>query len=316
MVKNLSPKAKKNKPKYRFPSLSEKIAGLNNFSDYRNPLNRVGYGLMILLLIVFSLIALAPILWLFFSSMKTVTELNSAHYHLFPQEWDWNKIVTLWNKFDFTRYYLNTFVYVLGAMGCAVLFNAILGYAMAILKPFGYKMIDKLIFLGYMIPAILNIFPLLMEIKALGFLNPETESYLTYLPLWLAYGANAYYYMLFKDYFEKLPSSLLEAAQMDGGGRMTVFFRVALPLARPMIGIVAIFAMTASYSDFLLPYLVLNNEKYQTLMVGIYRVSATTTLDASEFLLLLVLSIIPQVLIFLIFQKKIMGAGANTGSKE
>jgi multiple sugar transport system permease protein len=103
---------------------------------------------------------------------------------------------------------------------------------------------------------------------------------------------------------------------MDGGNDIDVFFRVVLPLSRPVIGVVAIFAMTASYSDFLLPYLVLNDQKMQTVMVAVYRLSSTTTLDASEFLLLLVISILPQVLIFILFQKQIMGTSVNSGMKE
>ena len=84
-----------------------------------------------------------------------------------------------------------------------------------------------------------------------------------------------------------------------------------------MIGIVAIFSMTASYSDFLLPYLVLQSNKLKTLMVGIYNIgSAGDILKPEDFLMLLVFSIIPQLIIFLIFQRQIMGAGANKGSKE
>ena len=111
----------------------------------------------------------------------------------------------------------------------------------------------------YMVPSMLAIFPLVMEIKDFHLIN-------SYLPLWLSFGSNAYYYLLFKDYFEKIPASLLEAARMDGGNDIDVFFRVVLPLSRPVIGVVAIFAMTASYSDFLLPYLVLNDQKMQTVM--------------------------------------------------
>jgi multiple sugar transport system permease protein len=300
----------------RFPRLSEKMGGVLDFDDYKKPIHRFGYAMIIVILAFFSVVALLPIVWLFVSAMKTVSELNSVNYHFFPAEWNWGKIGDLWEKLDFTRYYFNTFVYVAGAMVCAVVFNALMAYATSVIKPAGYKIVDKLIFLGYMIPSILNIFPLLMEIKSLGFLNPDNESYLTYLPLWLSFGANAYYYMLFKDYFDRLPKSLLEAARMDGATQIEIFWRVVLPLSRPIIGIVTIFSMTASYSDFLLPYLVLNGDKYQTIMVGIYNISGTTVLDPSEFLLMLVLSIIPQIVIFLIFQKQIMGTNASGGMKE
>ena len=288
---------------YHFPRLREKHDGLLNFSDYRYTRHKVGYGIMIAILLLFVFFALFPIVYLFASAMKSVN-------------WDWGKLPILWEKIDFGRYYLNTLIYVVGAVLCAVLFNSLLAYAIAILKPFGYRLIDKLIFLGYMIPSILNILPLFKQIVDFGFLNADNESYLLYLPLWLSFGSNAYYYMLFKDYFERLPKYLLEAARMDGASQVKLFTRVVLPLSRPIIGIVAIFAMTASYSDFLLPYLCLNSDEFQTIMVGVYNLSGTNVLDTSEFLLLLLMSIIPQIIIFLIFQRQIMDAGATKGSKE
>ena len=160
-----------------------------------------------------------------------------------------------------------------------------------------------------MIPSALSIYPLIMQIQSVGMIN-------SYAPLWLTFGANAYYYLLFKDYFEKLPPSLIEAARMDGLSDFRIFYKVVLPLSKPMIGVVAIFSMTAAYSDFLLPYLILQDESMHTVMVSIYHLSSTTTLDASEFLMLLVISIIPQIIIFIIFQKQIMGSSVNSGMKE
>jgi multiple sugar transport system permease protein len=299
---------KENQP-LKIRHLRDKTEGLLNFSDYRKGIHKVGYGIILFFLLIFAMTALIPVLWLFITSFKSVAEINSNVYHLFPQNFDIAKIGEVWQKTNFGRYYLNTLLVVIGAIVCAVLFNGLLAYAVAILKPIGAKLINALILISYMVPSMLAIFPLVMEIKDFHLIN-------SYLPLWLSFGANAYYYLLFKDYFEKIPASLLEAARMDGGNDIDVFFRVVLPLSRPVIGVVAIFAMTASYSDFLLPYLVLNDQKMQTVMVAVYRLSSTTTLDASEFLLLLVISILPQVLIFILFQKQIMGTSVNSGMKE
>lgn len=302
--------------KYVFPRLKDKRGGFLNFADYRNPAHKVGYAFIVFFLLLFSFVALFPIIYLLASALKSDGEINSSIYTFWPKIWDFGRFVRIWQTIDFTKYYLNTFVYVIGAVICAVLFNSLLAYAIAIIKPFGYKVIDKFIFLGYMIPATLNILPLAKEIADFGFLS-NPDSYLTFLPLWLSFGANAYYYMLFKDYFFRLPKSLMEAGSMDGADQLQIFRRVVLPLSKPMIGIVAIFSMTASYSDFLLPYLVLQSNKLKTLMVGIYNIgSAGDILKPEDFLMLLVFSIIPQLIIFLIFQRQIMGVGANKGSKE
>ncbi len=310
----MSSQKNKQRPILRF---KDKRGGFLNFADYRKTSNKVWYFLIILILVFFAFVAIFPMVFLFASAMKSVQEINSTTYTFWPQMWDFGKIGRLWERFDFGRYYLNTLIYVAGAMVCSVVFNSLLAYAVAVVKPVGYKVINTLIFLGYMVPTILNIFPLLQEIKDFGFLDPDHQSYLTFLPLWLGFGANAYYYMLFRDYFSRLPKSLVEASKMDGANQFDVFVRVILPLSRPIIGIVAIFAMTASYSDFLLPYCVLQSNNLQTVVVGIYNISnVNPPLQTPDFLLLILLSIIPQIIIFLIFQRQIMNVGAGKGSKE
>lgn len=289
--------------------LSTKRDGLLNFSDYKTIGNKIAYGVFIFLLIMFTLVAIVPILWLFITSFKTVNEINSTEYHLFPEVFDINKLFNLWTKLDFGRYYVNTLIVVVGAVICSVVFNGLLAYAVGVLKPIGYKVVNVLVLLGYMIPSALAMFPLLMQLTDLNLID-------SYLPLWLMFGANAYYYLLFKDYFEKIPQALIEAAKVDGLSDLGIFLKIVLPLSKSIIGVVAIFTMTAAYSDFLLPYLILQDENMQTVMVAVYNLSGTTTLDASEMLMLLVISIIPQIIIFIIFQKQIMNTSASSGMKE
>ena len=289
--------------------LSTKRDGLLNFSDYKTIGNKIAYGVFIFLLIMFTLVAIVPILWLFITSFKTVNEINSTDYHLFPEVFDINKLFDLWTKLDFGRYYVNTLIVVVGAVICSVVFNGLLAYAVGVLKPIGYKVVNVLVLLGYMIPSALAMFPLLMQLTDLSLID-------SYLPLWLMFGANAYYYLLFKDYFEKIPNALIEAAKVDGLSDFGIFLKIVLPLSKSIIGVVAIFTMTAAYSDFLFPYLILQDENMQTVMVAVYNLSGTTTLDASEMLMFLVISIIPQIIIFIIFQKQIMNTSASSGMKE
>lgn len=289
--------------------LSNKTDGLLNFSDYKRTKYKIIYGIMIFLLIIFALTAIIPVLWLFITSFKTVPEINSNQYHLFSEVFNIKKVLDVWNKVNFGRYYLNTLIIVIGAIICSVVFNGLLAYAIGVLKPIGYKIINGLILLGYMVPSALAIVPLVNQITDIGLID-------SYIPLWLMFGANAYYYLLLKDGFEKVPVALIEAARVDGMSDIGVFFKIILPLTKPMIGVVAIFTMTAAYSDFLLPYTILQDVKMQTVMVAIYNLSSTTTLDASELLMLLVISIIPQIIIFVIFQKQIMNTSASSGMKE
>ena len=291
------------------PRLRNKIDGLLNFSDYRSTKNKIIYSVFMFLLIIFTLTALIPIVWLFITSFKSVNEINSITYHLFPEQFTLKKMLDVWNKVNFGAYYLNTLFVVIGAVICSVFFNALLAYAIGVLKPVGHKIINALILLGYMIPSALAIYPLVSQISNLKLID-------SYIPLWLAFGANAYYYLLFKDFFTKMPKSLIEAAKVDGLSDFKIFLKVVFPLSKSIMGVVSIFAMTAAYSDFLLPYTILQSTSKQTVMVAIYNLSSTTTLDASERLMLLVISIIPQIIIFAIFQKQIMNQSVNSGMKD
>lgn len=287
---------------------------LFNFQDFKKHRYRFLYFVFVFILIAFLLTAIIPILWLFITSFKTVDEINSTTYHLFPAEFHISKVVEVWNKAHFGRYFLNSIIVGIGASVCAVLFNGLMAYAVNIIKPKGYKVVHILIMIAYMIPAITGIIPIFTWLSAIGF----TEGYLPYLALMLIFGANAFYYVNFKNYFESIPKSLFEAAKMDGCSDFKIFFKVVLPLSKPIIGVVSIFALTASWSDFLLPYLLLQDQELYTIMVEIFQIQTTigNGFTNDEFLMLLVLSIIPQLVMFFLFQKQITNSTATSGIKE
>ncbi len=293
--------------------LTAKNSGILTAADYKKTGFRVLYGAIIFVLLVAVLTALIPVLWLFLSSFKDASELTSTPYHFFPKAFDIKKLAEVWNMLDFWKYFLNTVIVVIGAVICSVFFNGLLAYAFAIVKPKGWKIFYALVMASYMIPAITSIVPLYNQIVNLGMIN-------SYAPLWLMFGANAYYLMMFKNYFESLPKALFEAAEMDRCGKFKAFFKVVIPMSRPIIGVVAIFTMTAAWSDFLLPYLILQDENMMTVMVKIYNLQSTMGsvqgFGPDKLLMILTISILPQIIIFALFQKQITGSSAAGAVKE
>lgn len=293
--------------------LRNKTNGILNYADYKKPWFRALYLVILFFLIAAALTAVIPIMWLFLSSFKEAGELTSVPYRLFPENFSFAKLGEVWSMLNFGKYFLNTVIVVLGAVLCSVVFNGLLAYTFSIVKPRGYKIFYALVMLSYMIPAITAIVPLFKNIVGLGLIN-------NYLPLCLCYGANAYYLLMFKNYFDSLPKALFEAAEMDRCGKWKTFFRVVVPLSRPIIGVVAIFTMTAAWSDFLLPYLVLKDNDMMTIMVEIYNLQSTMGsvqgFGPDKLLMVLTISILPQILIFAIFQKHITGSSAAGAIKE
>ena len=308
--------------KKRLPSLThDKTSGLLNFMDYKNPLNRVIYGIIVFFLIIFVMVALIPIFWLVVSSLKSATQFYDPKAPFFPTEVDFSRIVRLFSEFEFGKYYLVTTIVVILAVVFSLVFNGLMAYVTGILKPKGHKILHYAVFSAYMIPSILSIVPLFAMIVELNnALNIYGKNPLLFITVTLCFGSNAYYYMLLKDYFEKIPSSLTEAARMDGLSEFGIFCRIVLPLSKPILGVVAIFTMTAAYSDFLLPYLVLNGyggDDFTTLMVKIFEFqNSNSNITTPDILLAILFSIVPQLIMFILFQKQIMNGNVNAGMKE
>ena len=107
---------------------------------------------------------------------------------------------------------------------------------------------------------------------------------------------------------------------MDKCGKFKAFFTIVVPMSRPIIGVVAIFTMTAAWSDFLLPYLVLTDPDMATIMVKIYDLQSTMGtvqgFGPDRMLMILTISILPQIVIFAIFQRQITGSSAAGAVKE
>ena len=293
--------------------LQNKSTGILTGADYKKTRFRIFYWVVIILLIAAVFTAITPVLWLFITSFKNADEMTSIPYKLFPEVFNWGKLGEVWDMLDFGKYFLNTIIVVVGAVICSVLFNGLLAYTFAIVKPRGYKLFFALVMASYMIPAVASIVPLFNQIAKLELLN-------TYIPLWFMFGANAYYRIMFKNYFESLPPALFEAAEMDRCGKFKAFFTIVVPMSRPIIGVVAIFTMTAAWSDFLLPYLVLTDPDMATIMVKIYNLQSTMGtvqgFGPDRMLMILTISILPQIVIFAIFQRQITGSSAAGAVKE
>lgn len=293
--------------------LKNKTSGILVYSDYKKKSYRILYWVMFSILLIISLIFVFPIIWLFFSSFKTPIELYQVPFSLLPEKFDFAKITNVWTSLQLGRYFLNSLIVVIGATIVSIVFNGILAYTISIRKPVGYKIILGLIMGSLMIPAILSMGPLFNNIVKLGLIN-------SYLPLMFVFGANPFYFILFKTYFDTLPISLIEAAKLDGCNDFQVFTKIVIPLSRPIVSVVAIFTINAAWCDFLLPYLVLRDDVKQTIMVKIFllqsNMGTSMQFGPDTLLMLLMLSIIPPIILFFIFQKQIMNITMSAGLKE
>ena len=268
---------------------------------------RIGYAIIYVLCAIMVVFAVFPLIWVILAGFKDLKEFMSST-EILPNKFDFGLFLQTWSQLGLAKNYLNSLFSVAGSVVCALLFNGLLGYGLAILKPKGYGVVKKLVMLSLLVPATISIVPLFMNIQRLHMGN-------SFLPLWLSYGANAMYVVLFIQFFESLPKEMIEASRIDGCSPLQTFFHIVLPLSKPICAVVAIFAINASWSDFLLPYLVLRGGPLQTVMVRLFVFSTEQTVNADTMMRSVVFSMIPPIILFVLFQKQLTENSVSAGIK-
>ena len=290
-----------------FDNYRNKEDGVIRFYDVKSKKTRFWTVMIFIACCLMALVALYPVFWLVCSALKDLAEYLSTT-QILPKHPDWSGWLKTWNDFGFTKYYINSGIAVAGGVICAVFFNGLLAYVLAILKPVGHKVVLALVMWCLLIPPTTSFVALFVNIKKIGL----TDSF---IPLWLNMGANAYWVVLFKNYFESLPKEIIDAARLDGCGDFQVFTRVILPLSKPILMVVAIFAICAAWSDFLMPYLLLSGTSKETVMVQLFSFQNSIKTNQIDIIRAVLYSIIPPTILFAIFQKQIMGGVMSGGVK-
>ena len=268
---------------------------------------KTGYGFIIFLCCLVVVLAVFPLIWVSLAGFKDLKEFMSST-SILPQSFSLEPYTKTWSQLGIARNYLNSLLSVAGSVVCALIFNGLLGYGIGILKPKGHGAVKKLVLLSLLMPPTISIVPLFMNIQKLQLGN-------SFLPLWLSFGANAMYVILFVQFFESLPSSIIEASRIDGCSQLQTFFRIVLPLSKPICVVIAIFAVNAAWSDFLLPYLVLRSAEKQTVMVRLFVFSTEQTVNADSMMRSVVFAMIPPIILFFIFQKQLTENAVSVGIK-
>lgn len=280
--------------------------------DLRSKGVKIGLYLVYAACAVIFLVSIFPIVWVFLAGFKELKEFYGTMQFLgnksfLPKSFEISRYVETWGDMKFYKYYFNSVWSVAGSIVTALLFNGLLAYGLSILKPKGHKVIYSLVMFSLLIPATTFITPLFANLTKLHMTGFFT-------PLWLAAGANAFFVVLFKQFFDSFSKSLIEAGRIDGCGPLQIFFRVVMPLSKPIIVVILIYTITGTWSDFLLPYLVLDN-KYKTVMVKLFEYRGANTTNDIDVLRAVVFSIIPPIILFIFFQKKLTENIMTSGIK-
>ena len=252
--------------------LSNKNSGAIVFTDLKRPSVKIGYALIIIIMVLCSVICVFPPLWVMVSSLKDIKEFLSIPPTIIPHSFHPEKLVETWNMMNFTSSYLNTLWVAIGSVVCAIVFNGLMGYVLSRLKPAGTVLVFSLMLWTMMLPNTVGLVPLYKHIINVKMLN-------SFIPLWLMRGASAYYVIVFKSFFDSISKEYIEAARIDGCTDLMIFFRIVVPLSKPVIMVITLFTLNGVWSDFLWPYLTLTDKKLFTVMVKLYRMGTNYSID-------------------------------------
>lgn len=281
--------------------------GIFRESDLNRLSVRMLYMLMVVMSVIFFVSGVLPLLWTFLNGFKSIRELT-RETSLLPSSLNLDTYIDTWKDLKFAKYYINSALVVLGAVVCAVVFNALFAFGLSRVKPAGSKVLNALVMWGLLIPTTTSIVPLFININKLHMTG-------TFLPLWLAMGANAYYVVLFKNFFDSIPQSYIESAKLDGASDLFIFSKIIVPLSKAICMVVVLYAVNAAWSDFLLPYLVLQNTGLETVMVRLFMMVRSQKVNDVEMLRAIVFAIIPPIILFFAFQKQITQVSIQSGIK-
>ncbi|HUQ56718.1 carbohydrate ABC transporter permease [Lentzea sp.] len=254
-------------------------------------------------LVLFTAAFLLPLVWVLLGAFKPPAELAQQPPTILPRTWEPGAYVDAWNYMDLGRFFLNTFVVAIGAWAVQMAVIVPAAYALSKLRPWGGNVVMGLMLATLMLPSTAVLVPVYLTLTDLGLLNNPAG-------IWLPAAANALNVYLLKRFFDQIPEELLEAARIDGANTWTTLTRIVLPISRPILAVVSIFAVVAAWKDFIWPLLVFPDPAKQTLSVALQRFAPDTPIN----LLLagLVLASLPMVALFLAFQRHIL-AGLTAG---
>jgi multiple sugar transport system permease protein len=272
---------------------------------------RIGLGLtQALLLVMLAVAALGPMLWLVKASITATQDTLRDPMAFFPSGVDWANLATAWNSVHIDLHFANSMIVATGSWFVQLVVATTAGYALAILKPRYGPVLYWLVLSTLFVPAVVLLVPLYLTVLDPPLLGRSLIN--TFWAVWLPAGANAFNVLLAKRFFDNLPGEIFEAARIDGAGAFRVFWSVLLPMSRPILGVISVFAFVAAWKDFLWPLLVLPDPAMQPLSVRLPTLANSIELDI--LLAALMISALIPVVLFLVFQRTFLRTAGLGGA--
>ncbi|QAY66323.1 carbohydrate ABC transporter permease [Paenibacillus protaetiae] len=249
-----------------------------------------------------------PFVWMVVSSFKSLPEFYS--FHFLPKHWTTEAYRFIFSETEYVRWYGNSFIVGIAVTVSEVFFASLVGYTLAKYRFRGNKIVFYLILSTMMIPIELLVIPWYVLSADLGWVD-------TYWGIMFPGIMSAFGVFLMRQFMYAVPDDLLEAARIDGMGDFSIFIKIALPQVKQALAALGILSFLGNWNAYLWPVIVISDENMRTLPVGM---SLFSTADAGGLqwnliMAMSTLAVIPIVIVYFIFQKRIVEGISLTGMK-
>jgi ABC-type glycerol-3-phosphate transport system permease component len=256
---------------------------------------------------------LLPFMWLVRSSLCIDREILApvaSVPEIIPSELHPGNYVRVFRSVPFWRYLFNTTFIVTFVVAGTVLSSSLCAYAFAFCRVPYRKIVFYGVLATIMLPRAVRIIPTFILFRTIGWID-------TFKPLILpAFFGQAFVIFLFRQFFLGLPRELIEAAKIDGASTLQIYWRVVMPLSRPVMVTVALFAFTMTWNDFMGPLIYLNSQENWTLQLGLQSFQGQIANEWSLLMAATVITVLPVILLFLFLQRYFIQGIALTGLKN
>lgn len=261
-----------------------------------------------MLLILYSLITVFVIGVTVLDSLKTQTDLVTNFVGL-PRAVSFDSYKAVLQG-DFIRYFLNSvIVTTCGTMGC-ILLSSMTAYGISRYEFKGKSVLSSYFLIGMMVPIQVSILPLFLMLRKMGLLNHLTGLILVYI------SGISMSCLIFQKFFKTLPKALEESARLDGCHDVKVFFKIILPICKPVIFTMALITAIGQWNDFYMPMVLLGDKKVTTLTLAIYRYIGQFIRYMSESMAAVVITLIPIIIVYFLFSSQIVEGLTGGAVKE
>ncbi|KAB8196899.1 ABC transporter permease subunit [Nonomuraea phyllanthi] len=268
-------------------------------TTWRGTLRRLPWWLAAAALAIGCLIWIYPFLWMVAASLKTSAEVFTKGLDLLPADPAWENYERAWGEAQFGKYLLNTVIVTVATVVVVVVRCAMAGYVIARHDFRGRRIVMGVLVATLFVPAGYTIIPLVDLAQRLGMLNS-----LTGMILAMSGAAHVAAILLYVGYFRGIPKELTESALIDGAGFTTVFFRIMLPLAKPVTATVTVLTFLSTWNAFFLPLVfTFSRPDLRTVSVGMLAFVGENTTDWSGMAAAATISLLPVVALFIALQR-------------